>query len=169
MKIIKTIKAWRWDVRGVLGILVSCVLITFDQWIKHMVRLGVPYGESFPVIGQFLHITYVENTGGAWSILQGHTWFFLTIAAVLSVVALVTLLTKTHWMVRLAMALILAGGLGNAVDRIRLGAVVDFIECHFGSYVFPVFNFADMCICCGAVALGIYVVFIEQRLQREET
>ena len=118
-------------------------------------------GETIPVIENIFHITYIHNTGGAFSILQGQTAALTIIPAILIVAMIIYIHKKResgHFTLLSSLALICGGGLGNLIDRARLGVVVDFIDFR----VFPVFNFADICVCCGCGLLIVYMIFFDK-------
>ena len=156
-----------------LYVLVGLALVAIDQWTKHAV-------EAFPgellaavpmaVLGGAFHITYARNTGGAFGIMSGET-----VSIVLLVISVVALgfIAWYYWMyrssgwMRAAMTLIAAGAVGNLIDRLRLGYVVDFIDVDIGSYQWPFFNVADSAICTGAAMLVIYLA--RHRSQRSGT
>ena len=111
---------------------------------------------SIPVIKGVFHLTYVENTGAAFGMLQGNTWF-LILTSVLVSAAVAYLIWKAkpgNRYAKLSLALILGGAMGNLVDRVLLGYVVDFLDFR----IWPVFNIADSCVVAGAVLLGYFVV-----------
>ncbi|MCL1983552.1 MAG: signal peptidase II [Clostridiales bacterium] len=138
------------------------VLVAADQTAKHCVRTSMCLGESVPVINNVLHITYVSNNGGAFSILQGQTALLIAVPAVLAA-AIAVYIHKNRKSSRalplVALSLICGGGMGNFIDRVRLGAVVDFIDFR----VFPVFNVADICVCCGCGLLFLHMVFLDRQ------
>ena len=131
-----------------------CLLavVALDQVIKFAVSANMHLGESLPLIEGLVYVTYVLNTGAAFSILQGQRWFFLVITPVVLAVLLwyVRGVPKKDKLQQLALALFCGGALGNFIDRLRFGAVTDFIDFRF----FPVFNVADSCIVVGAILLG---------------
>ena len=138
--------------------LVGAVSLLLDQgtkiWIEAVMRLN----ESVPVIDGWFSITSVRNYGAAWSILSGHGWFLLLIAAAVTVLCIVFFRYLTSgWEERyFAVFLVLAGVAGNSVDRVWRGAVVDFLDFHYRSaWHYPVFNVADISICVG---MGLYIL-----------
>lgn len=147
-------------------ILLIVILTVLDQLVKWLVRTNIPAGGHVPLIPGVLGLTYVQNTGAAFSLLSGHTWLLtLVSAAVLAGVAV--LLWKgvfRHPLGRVPLALVLAGGLGNLIDRAALGYVTDMFRTLFIS--FPVFNVADMCITVGGFWLVAYVAFGYDRFER---
>ena len=106
-----------------------------------------------------LDLSYIKNTGAAFSILEKHTWLLTVFSAIIVLVIAWLILKKffTNWLGMLSATLILAGGVGNLIDRAVFGYVTDMIETVFID--FPVFNFADCCITVGVVLLFIYVLF----------
>lgn len=111
---------------------------------------------SIPVIKGVFHLTYVENTGAAFGMLQGNTWFLILTSALVSAVVayLIWKVKPENRYVKISLALILGGALGNLVDRVLLGYVVDFLDFR----IWPVFNIADSCVVVGAILLGYFVV-----------
>ena len=141
--------------------IIIIVLIAIDQAVKYFIRVSMELGETIPVIQDIFHITYISNTGAAFSIMQGQTAILIIIPVVL-ITAMAAYIYKIrrsrHFTLLLALALICGGGLGNLIDRVRFGAVVDFIDFR----VFPIFNFADIFVCCGCGLLVLYVIFFEK-------
>ncbi len=111
---------------------------------------------SIPVIKGVFHLTYVENTGAAFGMLQGNTWFLILTSVLVSTVVayLIWKVKPENRYVKISLALILGGALGNLVDRVLLGYVVDFLDFR----IWPVFNIADSCVVVGAILLGYFVV-----------
>ena len=142
--------------------IIILMILAADQAVKHAVRANMELGGSIPLIEGIVHITYITNTGGAFSLLQGHTAFLIVVTAALTA-AIVLYIHKNRkngsFTLLLALSLICGGGLGNLIDRARLGSVVDFIDFR----VFPVFNVADICVCCGCGLLLIHMVFSGRR------
>jgi signal peptidase II len=141
-------------------IIISIILI--DQYIKYIVVGNISVNDSIPVIGSFFQISHIHNYGAAFSILQDKQVFLIATVSVLCIVLFAFLILKRkayHWSLVVAISMIIGGGVGNLIDRIRLGYVIDFLR--FGT--FPVFNFADMCVVCGSGLLIIYIVIIEPR------
>lgn len=141
--------------------LLILVLVVTDQASKAYIRSGMMPGDSIPVIAQVFHITYVQNTGAAFSILQGEQLLLkvLPIAVIVGIALYLQVKGKNeHWSLKTALSLIIAGGIGNLIDRIRFGFVVDFLDFR----VFPVFNIADIAVCTGCGFLILYVLFLEK-------
>ena len=140
-------------------------MIVIDQISKQLIQTGMDINQSIPVIDGFFHITFVRNFGAAFSILQGKQ-IFLIIVTFVALSAIIIYLTvkrkEIHWLLALSLSLITGGGLGNLIDRVRLGYVVDF----FDFRVFPVFNIADICVCIGCGLFILYLLYIEPKLNK---
>jgi signal peptidase II len=138
--------AWLWLTAGVVAL---------DQATKFLVTRFLELYERVVVL-PVLDFTLLHNTGAAFSMLAGASgwqrWFFIGLASVVSLVLLVWLwrLPRGQRMLSVALSLILGGALGNLIDRVRFGYVVDFIHAHWGTAYFPAFNIADSCITIGA-------------------
>ena len=150
-----------------LYLILTAVLVAIDQIVKALVRANIPLGEGVPFLPHVLELTYVQNTGAAFSLLAEHTWL-LTLASALVVIAMVAALWKkvlTHPLGVVPAVLVLAGGVGNLIDRFALGYVTDMFRTLFMD--FPVFNVADICITVGAFWLAAYVLFGYERLEKK--
>ena len=148
--------------RGLFLALFMAAVVGVDQWTKALVRANIPYGGQVPLIPGVVRLTYVRNTGAAFSMLSGARWFFLGLLAVFFLV--VALLIKKKLLKKPAelwcLAAIGGGALGNAIDRAVFGEVTDMIEPLFIN--FAVFNVADIFITCGAIALAVYIIFFDR-------
>ena len=137
-------------------------LIAADQVIKFLVRSNMAIGESLPMIEGALHLTHVSNSGAAFSILQGQTTL-LTIVPAVMIAALLGCIyfyrKKGGALLLFSLSLICAGGAGNLIDRAARGTVTDYIDFR----VFPVFNLADICVCCGCGLLVIYMILLDRK------
>lgn len=135
----------------------AAALVVLDQIVKYLVRANIPLGGSVPFIPYLLDLTYVQNTGAAFSILRQHTWL-LTLTSAVVVLAMCFFLVKGFFKNRLGLfsaALVLAGGVGNLIDRVLFGFVTDMFQTTFME--FAVFNVADCCITVGVPLLFLYV------------
>lgn len=144
------------------------LIVFLDQWSKNLLTKIMEAGDSLPIMQNILHITYVKNTGAAFSILQDKTIFLLI--ATLVVLLLVNIyfvinLKKNPFFISFALAMIIGGGIGNLIDRWRLGYVVDFIDFR----VFPVFNLADIFVTIGCFSLILYLIITEKKKHGEKT
>jgi signal peptidase II len=136
---------------------VSAIVIVLDQLTKSWVASVFQLGDSV-TITSFFNLVLAHNTGAAFSFLDGAGgWqrvFFIAIAVIASVVIVYLLRKpKNHSLMNVALALILGGAIGNVIDRVRLGHVVDFIQVHAAGYFWPAFNIADSAITVGAALL----------------
>lgn len=149
--------------------LISGALVVVDQAVKYFVRQGIPLHTAVDFLPG-VALTYVQNTGAAFSLFHEHTWLLTLLSGVVSVALVVALAKKIfpHWWGMLALALLLGGAVGNFLDRLLLGFVTDMFATTFIS--FPVFNVADMGVVIGGVLLCIYVIFsfAQERKEQEE-
>lgn len=139
--------------------------LALDRVTKYWVMLTMDLQESIPVIQDIFHLTYIRNFGAAFSILQGRQLLLLIVTGVVLLGILVFLIMKRgelHSCLVWALSLIVAGGMGNFIDRAWLGYVPDF----FDFRIWPIFNVADVSVCCGAGLLLIYVIVVEPRSRR---
>lgn len=150
--------------RGVLPyFLLIAALVGADQLVKWLIRTNVPLGGSVDFIPHVLDLTYVRNTGAAFSIFASHTWALALLSAVVSA-GLVVLLVRTAsapFLWKFSLSLVLAGAVGNLIDRAFLGFVTDMFRTLFMD--FAVFNVADICITVGGVLCAVYVVFFAEK------
>ena len=148
--------------------ILAVVLVLIDQLTKILTRNFIELGESVTFIPGLLDLTYIKNTGAAWSILENHTWLLTALSAVIVLVIAWLMLKNffTNWVGTLAAVLIMSGGVGNLIDRCVFKYVTDMIETTFTD--FPVFNFADCCITVGVVLLVIYVLFFCKDEKKED-
>lgn len=140
--------------------LISICLIVIDQLVKGWVRGSIPLGESVPFIPYVMDLTYTQNTGAAFSSFSELTWL-LTLVSLAASVAVAVLLWKDifpgKWG-RLSLSLILAGAVGNLIDRALLGFVTDMFQTTFIN--FAVFNVADICVVAGGFLMAAYVLLL---------
>lgn len=144
----------------ILAALLSALLLAADQFTKHLITANFVLGQSKPFWPGVLEFTYIHNNGGAWGLMEGHTWLLLTVTLLIMIVCIALLIKKglKNKLLFWAICLILSGGLGNMVDRLfRGGEVVDFLHLQFMPK-FPVFNIADCTVCIGAGLLLLYFV-----------
>lgn len=139
-----------------LFVLLAGLLLVADRvtkaWAVHALALGDPQ----PLLGNVVRLTRVHNAGGAFGVLAGRPTLFITVSlviATIAVVAFVVLRRQSPWL-RLALVLVFVGAVGNVIDRLSVGYVVDFFEI----VGFPVFNVADSCVTVGAVLLVFYAL-----------
>ena len=145
-----------------LSIIGGSILV--DQIVKIIISSTMDVGETIPVIKDIFHFTYIRNEGAAFGMLSEHRWVFMIISSVAIVAMCIYLFKfcKERMLTRIGIALVIGGGIGNMIDRIFLGYVVDMIDCRFID--FYVFNVADSCVCVGAgiVFLGVLLDTIKE-------
>jgi len=144
----------------------SALVVVLDQLSKYWISSSFTYGESLYVV-EIFNLVLLHNTGAAFSFLSNaggmQRWLFSIIAIVASVWILWLLRKHQHQMLfALSLSLVLGGALGNLIDRIAYGYVVDFLDFHWDTYHFAAFNLADSAITCGAI-LMIVEGFMEKR------
>jgi len=144
-------------------------IVAADQFTKYLTVANIALYQDVPFIPGLLQLTYVQNTGAAFSSFQGMRWLFVVIF-VLFTAAVIWEFSKKRMpfttLERWCIVCIYAGGLGNMVDRLRLGFVVDMIEVEF--IQFPVFNVADCFITCGCILLLIHLILFNKEFWKEE-
>jgi signal peptidase II len=142
--------------------LIIITVIILDQVAKYVVKSNFELFQSVPVVSHVLNITYIQNNGAAFSVLQNKQAFLIAFTAIVSIGILIVLVRNrktAHWTMSLSLSLIIAGGVGNMLDRLLSGYVVDFFELRF--MVFPVFNIADIAVVSGSMLLILYILIIE--------
>lgn len=147
----------------------AVVIVVLDQLSKLWVVGNIPLYTSVDAVPGLFHLTYVQNTGAAFSSLQGMRWLFVAVFVIITVAVIwefwgrkLPFTTFDRWCI----AAVYAGGLGNIIDRVRLGYVVDMIEVDF--IRFPVFNVADCFITCGCILLMVHLIFFNKEFWKEE-
>lgn len=143
---------------AILYLAIAFLLIVIDQVIKYFVVLNLKPVHSINAIPHILDLVYVENRGVAFGMFKDLRWLFVVITGVV-IVAFIFLLinnARSSKLFSISAALIIGGGIGNLIDRIVLGYVVDYLRLSFFP---PVCNFADYCITAGTVLLVIYLLF----------
>ncbi|EGG53559.1 signal peptidase II [Enterococcus faecalis TX1467] len=142
--------------------LISALLVGLDQWSKYLTVQNISLGETKEIIPGFLSLTHLRNTGAAWSLLEGKMIFFYVITVIVSVVIIYLLIKnykKSIWY-SVGLSFVLAGAIGNFIDRVRLGYVVDMLQTDFMN--FPIFNVADSTLVVGVICIFIYLILDEK-------
>ncbi|MGX0910118.1 signal peptidase II [Staphylococcus caprae] len=136
-----------------ISLLIAILIIIFDQVSKWIIATSMKIGDSYEVIPQFLNITSHRNNGAAWGILSGKMGFFYIITLVILVVLVLFYIkeAKYNLFMQVAISLLFAGALGNFIDRVFNGEVVDFIDTYIFGYDFPIFNIADSSLTIGVI------------------
>lgn len=140
---------------------VTLVLLVLDQATKLYVDASFRLHESVPVIRGFFHLTYVRNRGAAFGILADSSIripFFIgvSVIALIAILWYYSRLQEHQWLTRWSLSLIFSGALGNLIDRLRLGEVIDFLDFFWKTHHWPAFNVAD-----SAITIGVTLLFIE--------
>lgn len=138
-------------------LVISIITIILDQLLKYSVISSISYQEIIYLIPNFLYLTYVKNTGGAWSIFSNNPYLLILIGIICIIGLSCYIYKKKNFkkIETLYMGLIIGGVIGNLIDRIVRSGVIDYIGMIFGNYYFPVFNLADISIVFGASLLMI--------------
>ena len=141
-----------------LYFLLAAALVAVDQVVKYLVRAGIHLHTAVDFLPG-LDLTYVQNTGAAFSLLEEHTWILTIVSLVVSVLLTVLLVKKVfpRPFAMAALSMVLAGAVGNLIDRALLGYVTDMFETLFMR--FAVFNVADICVVVGGIAFCVYYLF----------
>ena len=139
-------------------------LLVLDQWLKLWITANLPLGESMPFLPGLVELRTVHNYGAAWSSFSGQRWLLLGVTACI-IIAVVWVLARRivrHPLGVAACCLVLSGGIGNMIDRFRLGYVVDMFQFEFWRS-YPVFNVADICVVIGALMGAVYYMWFYEK------
>ena len=146
--------------------------VVLDQFTKFLIRLFMNVGDSVTLIPGIMNITYVENDGAAFGMLDNARWVFIIIscATIVGIIWFLRKHGKRHILLTVSLSFITGGGIGNMIDRLLVTdangthVVTDFFQTIFVE--FAVFNIADSFITVGAILLGIYIIFIEPKVEK---
>ncbi len=150
-------------------VLFCALIVAADQISKYLVVANIPLHGHVDAIDGLFHLTYVQNTGAAFSSFEGMRWLFIAIFILFTLFLIWEFWKKSFGFSRLEqwfLVAVYAGGLGNMIDRVRLGYVVDMIDLDFMQ--FPVFNVADCFITCGCIALIVHLIFFNKAFWKED-
>ena len=149
---------------------IALLLIIFDQVTKWMVVKNMQLGESITIIEDFLYLTSHRNRGAAWGILEGQMWFFyiITVIVIIGIVYYMQKGKEEGALFKWALSLMLAGAIGNFIDRVLRQEVVDFIHTFPFGYNFPIFNIADSSLVVGVALLIIHMFLEEKKAKKKE-
>lgn len=157
--------------RFALALTLAAVVLVLDQATKLWVQASIGLWEGFAVIPGFFNLVHVLNKGAAFGLLNSHDfdwqrWFFIAVSLVATAVVLHLLRTERLAVpfMRAGLGLVLGGALGNLVDRVRTGLVVDFLDFHVGAHHWPAFNVAD-----SAITVGVFCMFVSLYRSRRKT
>lgn len=147
--------------------ILALALLALDQWVKHWITVNLPLGEAQPFLPGLVELRTVHNYGAAWSSFSGMRWLLLAVTGCIVLAVLFVLVRRIvrHPVGVCACFLILSGGIGNIIDRARLGYVVDMFNFLFMDY--PVFNVADICVVCGCVLGAVYYLFLYEKYDKK--
>ena len=134
-----------------ISLFITIIILVLDQITKFIIASSMKVGDSFEVIPNFLNITSHRNDGAAWGILSGKMSFFFIITIIILVVLIVFYIKEAQ----IAISLLFAGALGNFIDRVLHGEVVDFVDTYIFGYNFPIFNVAD-----SSLTIGVLLIII---------
>jgi len=153
-----------WSLFGIIAI----IGLVLDQASKLYIDRTMSLYQTIPVIDGFFNIFYIRNKGAAFSFLSHAAWrlpFFITISLFASLIILVAFgkLRNDQKLARASLAMIFAGAVGNLIDRLRLGEVIDFLQVYWRTFYWPAFNVADSFICVGVALLAVDMVLEERR------
>lgn len=156
-----------------LFVIITTVGLIVDQATKIYIDRTMRLFDSIPVVSDFFHITYVRNRGAAFSFLSNVSWrlpFFIGVSLVASIAILAAFrkLRNDQMLAQVSLAMIFSGAVGNLIDRIRLGEVIDFLDVHWYRHHWPAFNVADSLICVGVFLLAVDMLLEEKRLKSKE-
>lgn len=141
--------------------IIIIVLAGADQIAKWIIMQTIKPGESVNVISSFFYLVNRQNTGAAWSFLADKDWgivFLSSVSAIVTAVLIYVLYRTPFRNLKISLAVLSAGSIGNFIDRAFRGSVTDFLDFHFGSYIFPTFNLADILIVCSTAFLCIVLL-----------
>ncbi|QUX19301.1 signal peptidase II [Staphylococcus haemolyticus] len=140
-----------------ISLIVAIAILIIDQVTKRIIATTMNIGDSYKVIPNFLNITSHRNNGAAWGILSGKMGFFYIITIVILIVLVLFYIkeAKYNLFMQVAISLLFAGALGNFIDRLVNGEVVDFVDTNIFGYDFPIFNVADSSLTIGVLFIII--------------
>jgi signal peptidase II len=155
---------------SILFIIITVIGLILDQATKIYIDRSMQLFDSIPVVDNFFHITYVRNPGAAFSFLSNASWrlpFFIGVSLVASIAIIVAFqkLRDDQKIAQISLAMIFSGAVGNLIDRVRLGEVIDFLDAHWYRHHWPAFNVADSLICVGVLLLAVDMLR-EEKLQK---
>ncbi|WP_420840504.1 signal peptidase II [Caldicoprobacter algeriensis] len=150
-----------------MQVFIVAFIVALDQVTKYLAKTYLKPVGSIPLVQNVFHFTYVENRGAAFGILQNQRWLFIVLTVVVSAVIAYYLFARRqeNIVLTIALSMILGGAIGNLIDRLRLGYVVDML--HFVLIDYPVFNVADSFVVIGTILLAYYILFMADSRERQ--
>lgn len=157
----------RWILFGII----AAFGLVVDQVTKVYIDRTMQLFQSITVVDNFFHITYVRNRGAAFSFLSHASWrvpFFISVSLVAAIVIIIAYnkLREDQKLAQVSLSMIFSGAVGNLIDRVRLGEVIDFLDAHWYQHHWPAFNVADSLICVGVFLLAYDMLREEKRLKQ---
>jgi len=157
--------------KNVIFLLTVAVLIVIDQVTKYFIHTGMALHDTIPVIPGFFSITYIRNPGAAFGFLAGASPTFryvffigITVAAIGLILHYLRTYAAGDQLLTISLGMILSGAVGNLIDRVRFGEVIDFLDVYLGTSHWPAFNVAD-----SAISVGAFILFIHLIRQKKTT
>ena len=149
-------------------VVVTLLILAIDQLTKYLIAAKMTIGDSYTVIPHFLNITSHRNNGAAWGILSGKMGFFVIITLIILAILIIFYIkeAKGNLFMQIALSLLFAGAIGNFIDRLLHGEVVDFIDTNIFGYDFPIFNVADSSLTVGVIF--IIIALLKDMNHKEE-
>jgi len=146
---------------NLISTIVTIAVLALDQLSKFLTKEFVRPAGSIPILEEVFHLTYAENRGAAFGLLQGFRWFFVVLTILISICIIYYMfkLPSKQVFFKISLSLILGGALGNLFDRIRLGYVVDMFD--FTLINFPIFNVADSSLVIGTFFISYFLLFVK--------
>ena len=150
----------------VISLILIVALTLIDQILKYLVANNIFLGDTIEVIKfgetKIFSLTHIRNSGAAWSIMSGKTWFLIGLPIAVIIVGLIYLfhIKNGSKLAVVSLSVLIAGGIGNLIDRIRFHEVIDYIQ--FNPINFPVFNFADICVVIGGLIFCFYYLIFDE-------
>lgn len=150
---------------------IAVLIIAADQWTKWLVLKNMELGERIPVMEPYLAWLSHRNRGAAWGMLEGQMWLFaiITVAVVIGILYYFHKHAKGQPLFQLSLMVLLGGAVGNFIDRMVRGEVVDFVDVLIPviNYEFPIFNVADMALTVGVVLMIIFIIYDEKQEKKK--
>ncbi len=136
---------------------VSAVCVALDQWSKHWASERLAYSEPMHIVGDLVRLTYTRNSGIAFGLFAGASFPFYIFSIIAAIAVFMLFFRHRHMAAprQVSLALILGGAIGNLIDRVATGEVVDFIHLSWRGHDFPIFNVADICVTCGVTLFAL--------------
>ena len=150
---------------------IAAIIIILDQWTKWLIVQQMEIGQRIPIIEPYIGLLSHRNKGAAWGMLEGQMWLFYIVTVVVVVGILYYYHThgKDQPLLKVSLMVLLGGAIGNFIDRLYRGEVVDFVDVLIPviNYDFPIFNVADAALTIGVVMMIIYILF-EEKLEKKQ-